>query len=514
MRFKYCVIALLCCVSSLFAQQRKTTPKLYVSIVVDQLRTDFLYEFEGLYCDGGFKRLLSGGKVYENAYYAFDNIDRATAIATLSTGTNPYVSGIVAERWLDRKSLRVVNCVEDKNCKGVYSNEALSPASLKSITITDEIKRSTRGNAIVCSIAPDGDAAVLAGGHAADVVLWKNNLAGYWSSSSYYGLYPSWAADMNKELQGKAQKWTPLFRTSEYNNFGEKTPSSFSYSFDGKKNVITYKTTACINDEINEMAFAFLENSEAGKDDVVDCLALTYYAGNYDGAPMSHRPIEVQDMYARLDRNLAALFDELDKRFGLENVVISLSSTGYVMENGDENSSYRLPSGTLYSERIQALLNVYLSAKFGKADYIEGVYGTQLFLDNKLIERMELDKMAVVSQAVEFLKSLDGVEDVFTIYRLGGMLSPELQFAKNGYNPVGSGDLWLRLMPGWRLVEDELLVSRQVYRSPVMFPIVIYGAGVEHSIEDKLIPANILATEMARILRVRRPNDNCLRVFE
>lgn len=514
MRIKYCLIALLCCASSLFAQKENKAPKLYVSIVVDQLRTDFLYEFEGLYCDGGFKRLLSSGKVYENVYYAFDNIDRATAVSTLSTGTNPYVSGIVAERWLDRKSLRVVNCVEDKNCKGVYSNEALSPASLKSITITDEIKRATRGNAIVCSIAPDGDAAVLAGGHAADIVLWKNNMAGYWSSSSYYGLYPSWAADMNKKVQGKPRKWTPLFKTSEYNNFGEKAPSAFSYSFDGKKNVITYKTTACINDEVNEMAFAFLENSEVGKDDVVDCLALTYYAGNYDGAPMSHRPIEVQDMYARLDRNLAALFDELDKRFGLENVVVSLSSTGYVMENGEENSSYRLPSGTLYSERIQALLNVYLSAKFGKGDYIEGVYGTQLFLDNKLIERMELDKMTVVSQAVEFLKSLDGVEDVFTIYRLGGMLSPELQFAKNGYNPVGSGDLWLRLMPGWRLVEDELLVSRQVYRSPVMFPVVIYGAGVEHSVVDKLTPANIMATEMARVLRVRRPNDNCLRVFE
>ena len=514
MRIKYCLIALLCCASSLFAQKENKAPKLYVSIVVDQLRTDFLYEFEGLYCDGGFKRLLSSGKVYENVYYAFDNIDRATAVSTLSTGTNPYVSGIVAERWLDRKSLRVVNCVEDKNCKGVYSNEALSPASLKSITLTDEIKRATRGNAIVCSIAPDGDAAVLAGGHAADIVLWKNNMAGYWSSSSYYGLYPSWAADMNKKVQGKPRKWTPLFRTSEYNNFGEKAPSAFSYSFDGKKNVITYKTTACINDEVNEMAFAFLENSEVGKDDVVDCLALTYYAGNYDGAPMSHRPIEVQDMYARLDRNLAALFDELDKRIGLENVVVSLSSTGYVMENGEENSSYRLPSGTLYSERIQALLNVYLSAKFGKGDYIEGVYGTQLFLDNKLIERMELDKMTVVSQAVEFLKSLDGVEDVFTIYRLGGMLSPELQFAKNGYNPVGSGDLWLRLMPGWRLVEDELLVSRQVYRSPVMFPVVIYGAGVEHSVVDKLTPANIMATEMARVLRVRRPNDNCLRVFE
>ena len=514
MRIKYCIVALLCCFSSLFAQRSDVAPKLYLNIVVDQLRTDFLYEFEELYCDGGFKRLLSGGKVYENVYYAFDNIDRATAVATLSTGTNPYVSGIVAERWLDRKSLRVVNCVEDKSCKGVYSNEAFSPASLKALTITDEIKRSTRGNSIVCSIAPDGDAAVLAGGHAADVVLWKNNMAGYWSSSSYYGLYPAWAADMNKAVQGKPQKWEPLFRTSEYNNFGEKAPSPFSYSFDGKKNVITYKTTACMNDEINEMAIAALDNTEIGKDNILDCLSLTYYAGNYDGAPMSHRPIEVQDIYARLDRNIAALLDELDKRFGLENVIVSLASTGYVMENGDENSEYRFPSGTLYTERVQALLNVYLSAKFGKGDYIEGVYGTQLFLDNKLIERMELDKMTIVSQAVEFLKSLEGVEDVFTIYRLGGMLSPELQLAKNGYNPVGSGDLWLRLMPGWRLVEDELLVSRQVYRSPVMLPVIIYGTGVQHMVVDKMTPANVLATEMARVLRVRRPNDNSLRVFE
>ena len=505
---------MLCCLSTTFAQRNSATPKLYLNIVVDQLRTDYLYEFENLYCEGGFKRLLSNGKVYDNVYYAFDNIDRASAIATLVTGTNPYVNGIVGERWLDRKTLRVVNCVEDRNCKGLYSNETLSPASLKAITITDEIKRSTRGKAIVCSIAPDGDAAVLAGGHAADMVLWKNNMAGYWSSSTYYGLYPSWAADMNKKVQGKARKWEPLFRTNQYNNFGEKAPSAFAYSFDGKKNTITYKTTACMNDEINEMALAALENSEIGKDEIIDCLALTYYAGNYDGAPMSHRPIEVQDIYARLDRNISELLDELDKRFGLDNVVVSLSSTGYVMENGDEGKEYRLPSGTLYSERIQALLNVYLSAKFGKGDYIEGVYGTQIFLDNKLIERMGLNKMDIVSQAVEFLKSLEGVEDVFTIYRLGGMLSPELQLAKNGYNPVGSGDMWLRLMPGWRLVEDELLVSRELYRSPVMFPVIIYGANVEPAVIDRLTPANIMATEVARILRVRRPNDNCLRVFE
>ena len=514
MRIKHCIALLLLSATTALANQQGSAPKLYLNIVVDQLRTDFLYEFSNLYGEDGFKRLMSGGRIYENAYYAFENIDRATAVATLATGTNPYVNGIVGERWLDRKTLRVVNCAEDKRCKGLCSTEALSPASLKAITITDEMKRSTRGKSIICSIAPDGDAAVLAGGHAADVVLWKNNMAGYWSSSTYYGAYPLWANDMNKKLQGKASKWTPLFSTSKYNNFGEKAPAAFSYSFDGRRNIITYKTSACMNDEVNEMAMAMLDNSELGKDNIADCLALTYYAGNYDGAPMAHRPVEVQDIYARLDRNIAALLNELDKRIGLENVVISLASTGYVMENGAEGEEYRLPSGTIYSDRLRALLNVYLAAKFGKGDYIEGVYGTQIFLDRKLIESMNLDRMEVVSQAVEFLKSLDGVEDIFTIYRLGGMLSPELQYAKNGYNPVGSGDIWLRLMPGWRIVEEELLVSRELYRAPVMFPIIIYGGSVEPQVVDRPTPANVLATEMARILRVRRPNDNCLRVYE
>ena len=158
-------------------------------------------------------------------------------------------------------------------------------------------------------------------------------------------------------------------------------------------------------------------------------------------------------------------------------------------------------------------MNVFLSAKFGKGDYIEGVYGTQLFLDNKLIERMELDKMTVVSQAVEFLKSLDGVEEVFTIYNLGGTLSPELQYAKNGYNAACSGDVWIRLLPGWKVAESTLTETNEIYRTPVMFPIIIYGGGAQPKTIEEMTPASVLSSEMARILHIRRPNDNSLRVF-
>lgn len=513
MRIKSFLIAVAFAISSLYAQGNISSPKLYINIVVDQLRTDYLYEFSELYGDGGFKRLLSGGRVYPNSYFAFENVDRASSVATLVTGTNPYVNGIVGERWFDRSTLRTVSCVEDKKYKGLFSVSSYAPTTLKAITITDEIKRASRGKAVVCSIAPDEDAAVISGGHAADMVLWKNNSSGLWGSSTYYGVFPKWATKINKEIQGRPAKWKPIHDIEKYNNFGDKFPKPFSYSFDGTSNIKLYKTTACINDEIAEMALAFLKEGHVGKDNIADCLSLTFYAGNVDGNPMEHRPLEVQDIYARLDSTLAMLFNELDNLVGMENVLVSLASTGYVMVSSDDGAEFRLPSGIIFMERVQALLNVYLGAIFGKGEYVEGIYGPQLYFNNEYIERMKIDKIDLVSRSVEFLRSLDGVEDVFSIYHIGGMLSSELQYVKNGYSQASSGDVWLRLMPGWKVAGSSLTLTNEVYRTSMMFPMIIYGTGVEHTVVDGMTPANVLATEIARLLHIRRPNDNCLRMF-
>lgn len=514
MRFRLILILFAIFLSQIAVAQEDRKVKLVLSINVDQLRSDFIYEFEGLYTGNGFKRLMSGGRVYSNAYYAFEQIDRASATATLMTGTNPYVSGIVGSQWLDRSSLRLVNCTDDSKQKGLYTNDAVSPLRLKSLTLTDEMKRATRGKAQVCAIAPDCDVAVMSGGHAADVVLWKNNDTGYWCSSSYYGLFPAWAAEMNKKTVGKSRDWKPFYPTEIYQNYGEKAPKAFSYSFNGTNDVRLYKTSACMNDEINEMAIACLRSGDMGLDDIADFLSVTYYAGNYSGQPMEDRPIEIQDIYTRLDANIGALLNEIDSRIGLENVLVSLSSTGYVVEGDGDEARYRLPSGYIHLDRISALLNVYLSAIFGKGQYVDGYHNSQLYMNRRLIETMKLDKLDVISHAVEFLKSVEGVEDVFTIYRLGGLLSPEMQYVKNGYNANCSGDIWLRLMPGWKMAKDVSAASNLVRRSSVFFPMIIWGAGVEPEVIDEMTPANIMAPELARILRIRRPNDNCLRMFK
>ena len=70
-------------------------PRLVISINIDQLRSDYLEAFVPLYTDGGFRKLLGSGLVYSNASYHFAPIDRASAIASVSTGVTPYYNNIV-----------------------------------------------------------------------------------------------------------------------------------------------------------------------------------------------------------------------------------------------------------------------------------------------------------------------------------------------------------------------------------------------------------------------------------
>ena len=130
-------------------QLLQTPPKLVITIAIDQLRTDYLEAFTPLYGDKGFRLLMNEGLVYTNASYSFANIDRASSIANISTGTTPYYNSIVGARWLDRETLRPVYCVEDGKYPGIQTNDKSSPQKLSTSTIGDELKVATAGKALV-----------------------------------------------------------------------------------------------------------------------------------------------------------------------------------------------------------------------------------------------------------------------------------------------------------------------------------------------------------------------------
>ena len=136
-------------IGGLHAQPLPVLPRLVVMLTVDQLRTDYLESFESLYGEGGFRRLLHEGKVYRQADMPFAGADRASAIATLYTGSTPSVHGIIGDNWMDAKTLRPVNCVDDPAFMGNYTNESSSPSKLLVSTLADELRVATSNRSIV-----------------------------------------------------------------------------------------------------------------------------------------------------------------------------------------------------------------------------------------------------------------------------------------------------------------------------------------------------------------------------
>ena len=151
--------------TGLQAQPLPATPKLVVTLTIDQLRTDYMEAFSTLYGEKGFKRLMREGKVFYQTEFPFNGTDRASAIAAIYSGTTPSMNGIISQYWMDASTLRPVNCVDDGAFMGNFTDENSSPSQLLTSTIADELKVATRNKGLVYAIAPSRDAAVLAAGH-------------------------------------------------------------------------------------------------------------------------------------------------------------------------------------------------------------------------------------------------------------------------------------------------------------------------------------------------------------
>ena len=83
---------------------------------------------------------MQNGTVFTNVSYSFTPVDRASAIASIMTGTSPYYNGVIGTGWLDKKTLRPVSCVDDPAYPGLYTTESSSPKGIRTSTITDELK--------------------------------------------------------------------------------------------------------------------------------------------------------------------------------------------------------------------------------------------------------------------------------------------------------------------------------------------------------------------------------------
>lgn len=166
---KLVVFFLLAGILNGFAQQK---PKLVIGIVVDQMKTEYLYRFYDDFSENGFKRLMTNGYTFQNTHYNYMPTYTGPGHASIFTGTTPAVHGIVGNEWFNRSSQTEMYCTDDANVvtigDGTESEGKMSPKNLQSTTITDELKLATNFKSKVIGISLKDRGAILPAGHFAD----------------------------------------------------------------------------------------------------------------------------------------------------------------------------------------------------------------------------------------------------------------------------------------------------------------------------------------------------------
>ncbi|NDV82394.1 alkaline phosphatase family protein [Bacteroides sp. 51] len=500
--------------TGLQAQSLPATPKMVVGLTIDQLRTDYIEAFSSLYGEKGFKRLWKEGKVFLNAEYTFSNPDRSSAMAAIYTGTTPSFNGIISNYRLDISTLRTVSCVDDSNFLGYYTNDNSAPSQLLTSTVGDELKASTLGKGFVYAVAPFRDAAILGAGHSADGAFWMNDMTGKWAGTTYYSEFPWWANLYNDrnavDSRIETMIWTPLHPEGSYKNITvERFNETFKYKFADAKQ---YKfkrliNSPFVNDEVNMLVDDLLKNTTIGEDDTPDFLSVTFYAGSYNNQSIQEGSVEIQDTYARLDKNIADLLEMVNKKVGLQNVIFFITSTGYTAPEGVDLGRFRIPGGEFYLNRCAALLNMYLMASYGEGHYVEGYYDQQIYLNHKLIEEKQLSLADVQTKSAEFLIQFSGVDEVFSANRLLlGAWSPDIQKKRNAFNRKYSGDLVISVLPGWTIVNENAQVNPVVRYAHSPMPLIFLGSSIKPEIIHTPVTVDHIAPTLAHFMRIRAPN--------
>ena len=449
MRNKYIYITILTLLglsSEAAAQALSQQPRLVVTIAIDQLRTDRMEAFSSLYAQNGLKRLMREGMMYSNASYNFTPVDRASAIASLSTGSTPYYNGVTGVEWLDRNTLRPHNIINDKD-------NGMSPVQMQTSSLGDELKIATDGRGKVFAFATDAERAILSAGHAADGAVWFTG--GKWNLATYYTPENQWLSWYSRQ----------------------------------------YKPTEEINRNVTDIALRCVEQSGIGQDDIADLLYVSYDVGS-DAAS-----------YQMLDYNIAVLLNGILRKINKERVLFVITGTGTTEEEReDDNEKYRIPTGKFYINRTANLLNMYLGAIYGSAQYVETSFNNQLFLNRKLIDKRNIDVGEVLRRSQEFILQLSGVRKVYTANQLMTSESYQLERIRNGFNIEKCGDLIIEIAPGWQLVNEDTHTTSVSRASNIPFPIIFFGQNIKPQSVHTPVTVDRIAPTVARAIRIRAPN--------
>lgn len=436
-----------------------TVPRLIVAIAVDQFSADLFSEYRPYY-SGGLKRLTQGA-VFPRGYQSHAATETCPGHSTILTGSRPSRTGIIANSWFDLGTARTdkaVYCAEDESQPGSTSNNYVaSPIHLRVPTLGERMKAANAKTRVV-SLAGKDRAAIMMGGAKADHVWWLGP-KGY---VSYPGVpVPPLVQQVNQAYAQRLAQANPGFELPQ-----QCAAKDFPVSIGNGKTVGTGRFERAADDvkgfrvspEQDAMTLAFaaavIKDMQLGKQPQTDIISIGLSATDYIGHSYGTEGTESCIQIDRLDRELGAFFDRLDKE-GIDYAVMLTADHG-----GHDLPERHRQNAMPMEQRVDpALAPRALGQAIAASTGISGktlIHGDgpsgDLYFDRSLTPA---DRAKVEAATLALLRAHPQVEAVFTRAQIAATPSPSgppeswslIQEARASFDAERSGDLLLLLKP-------------------------------------------------------------------
>ncbi|WP_290791200.1 alkaline phosphatase PafA [Flavihumibacter sp. UBA7668] len=504
-------------------------PKLVIGLVVDQMRWDFLYRYQDRYqTNGGFNRLLKQGFSNENTFIPYAPTVTACGHSTIYTGSVPAITGIAGNAWYDQRLNRTVYCVEDATVSTVGSSSKagqMSPRNMHTTTIGDELKLATNFRSKVIGIAIKDRGGILPAGHTANGAYWYDGSSGNWITSTYYRTeLPTWVKSFNDAKwvdKYYEAGWNTLYPIDTYiNSDKESKPyksrplgsNAAAHPYDLKsmigKNFGAISSTPFGNTMTLELAKAAVKGESLGKGAVTDMLTVSLSSPDYIGHSFGPNSVEVEDTYLRLDKELGAFFEFLDKEIGKGQYLFFISADHGVAHIPGFMKEHKIPAGTFDDGKCKEGMNALLKEKFGQSNLIVSMYNYQVHLNRPLIDSLDLDKDEITESVIRYMQKQPEVMRAFDIAELSETTLPSKlkTMIANGYDPNRGGDVQFVLYPQY--IDGGPTGTTHGLWNPYdsHIPLVWYGWNIKPGKSNKEVYMSDIAPTIAALLHIQMPN--------
>ena len=505
-------------------------PKLVVVMVIDGLPAEQLQRYRGQFGQGGLRRLMEQGASFTNAHQAHGVTVTAIGHTAVLSGAYPYRHGIIGNNWIDANG-KLVYCTEDARYKYIgeetEEHDGTSPAKLRVDTLGDQLRYASGNRSKVVTVSGKDRGAILLAGKTGTAYMYMDKTGDFASSTYYMQQHPAWVERFKAakpQDRYYAKSWKPLLPDAAYADDAPdpapslKSPNRFPFTFyseSGQPSADYYgrlKTSPAVDELTLDFARAAVEGENLGSNagGATDLLGISLSGHDYVNHAYGPESRMSHDHLQQIDRRIADFFNYLDKRIGMDNVLVVLTADHGFANTAEFSQGRHMDAARIDPKPLRAKLEAALAERFRVAGLVKNAYLPEIYLDYDAIERNKLARRDVEDAAARFLLTQPGIADVFTRSQLEQGVAAKSRVGtlmQRAWNRELSGDLMVVTAPYTSFGSgDSGATHGTPYNYDSNLPLLMMGGRwIRPGVQAQYTEVVDIAPTLAQILHLRPP---------